>query len=313
MLFPLGFAKRFVDQAHPATTSDVCSVALGGKTALGVLDGAADVRRVDDEGFGDVAGQQRLVTEHVDQAGDAPRVGVDEGQRFRRPLDASIAAGDAQPVVDVFADFLGRERGDVIAQRDALLELAQAVAVEDLRQFGLADEDDLEELLLLGFEVGEQPDLLEHARFEVLGFIDDQRDVVVGGQLAQQERVDRVVQILLGGLGGLQAKLVGDGPQHLGVGQGRIEDQRGFRLGIERIQQGAAEGGFSRADLAGDGDEPFPFADAVQQHVEGDAMVAAQEEELRIRRHIERIFAQSVKFFIHRPISKWRRMIPLFT
>ncbi len=96
-----------------------------------------------------------------------------------------------------------------------MLQLAQTLAVEDLRQFGLADEDDLQQFFLLGFEVGEQPNLLQHARFEVLRLVDDQCDVVVGRQLAQQERVDRVVQILLRGLRRLQAELFGDRAQNL--------------------------------------------------------------------------------------------------
>ena len=74
----------------------------------------------------------------------------------------------------------------MVADRDPLAELAQPLPVELLAQLRLADQDDLEELALIGLEVREQADLLEQLVLEVLGFVDEQDDVVSGGGLVEQ-------------------------------------------------------------------------------------------------------------------------------
>ena len=76
--------------------------------------------------------------------------------------DVAGRAGDAQAMAHVGERVFARQRFQVEARRDALRELAQVVAGEQVAQFRLADQDDLQELLRLGLEVGEQPHLLEH-------------------------------------------------------------------------------------------------------------------------------------------------------
>ena len=66
-----------------------------------------------------------------------------------------------QPVLDVALHLQARQRAQVIAHRDPLAELAQARRVQLLAQLGLAEEDDLQELALVGLQVRQQPYLLQ--------------------------------------------------------------------------------------------------------------------------------------------------------
>ena len=74
--------------------------------------------------------------------------------------DRAVGAGHVEAVLDIVGGILQRERGDVVAHRDALAQLAQVGPREAFAQFGLATQDDLHELVLIGFEVGEQSHLL---------------------------------------------------------------------------------------------------------------------------------------------------------
>ncbi len=60
----------------------------------------------------------------------------------------------------------------MIAAGDALGELPQFIAIQQIAQFGLTDQDDLQQLLGVGLQIGEQPHLFEHLGREVLRLID---------------------------------------------------------------------------------------------------------------------------------------------
>ena len=77
----------------------------------------------------------------------------------------------------------------MVAHRDALAQLAQAALVELLAQLRLADQHDLQELALVGLEVGEQAHLLEQLGLQVLRLVDEEHDVVAGLRLLEQEAV----------------------------------------------------------------------------------------------------------------------------
>ncbi len=55
----------------------------------------------------------------------------------------------------------------------ALGDLAHPPFAEQVSQFGLADQDDLQEFLRRRLEVRQQPDLLQYGRGEVLCLVDD--------------------------------------------------------------------------------------------------------------------------------------------
>src|SRR6185503_17905647 len=97
---------------------------------LEVFDGLVDDTAVDPPLAVGVAGQQAVIAHDVDDArralavlGDPLDRGVGEDPGVARPRDT-----EAMP--DVQARLLGRQRPDVAAQTDALLELAQLGHVE---------------------------------------------------------------------------------------------------------------------------------------------------------------------------------------
>src|ERR1039457_6562803 len=81
-------------------------------------------------------------------------------------------------------------------------------------------------------------------------------------------------------------------------------------MAVELFQQGAAEGGFARADLAGELHKALALADAVEQMVEGFAMLGAVEKKARVRRDVERRLLQAIKLKILSPGRPRRRRRP---
>ena len=79
----------------------------------------------------------------------------------------------------------------MVAHRDPLAQLGQPPAVEPLTQLGLADQHDLQQFAPVRLQVGEEPDLFEQLRFEVLGLVDEQDDIVAPLGLLEQEPVER--------------------------------------------------------------------------------------------------------------------------
>src|SRR2546422_5678889 len=102
---------------------------------------------------------------------------------------------------------------DRAAQRDALLELAQARQLELRLQLGLTDQHDLQQLLARGFEVGQQADLLENRGLEVLRLVEDHHALSTRPTLLDEKGVE------------------GDQPLDPGVGLGLRSEER--RVGKE--------------------------------------------------------------------------------
>jgi hypothetical protein len=124
-------------------------------------------------------------------------------------------------VAQVGFHLVGLERLEVIAPGDALGQLPEVAAVQHLAQLGLADQDDLQQFLLGGLEVGEQPDLLQHVGPEVLRLVDDQH--VAPRRAPRAGRVQRIDQRLEAAVGGhLDVQFVADGEQEL------VRESRGF-------------------------------------------------------------------------------------
>ena len=113
---------------------------------------------------------------------------------------------------------LARQRLQVEARSDALGKLAQVVASEQFAQLRLADQDDLQQLLRLGLEIGEQAHLFQHLGAEVLRLVDDQHHAAPGGVGAQQvviQQVDEFLGVVLGAVRHADAELLADGLQEI--------------------------------------------------------------------------------------------------
>ena len=187
----------------------------------------------------------------------------------------------------------------MVADGDALAQLAQAMFIEPVAQFRLSHQDDLQQFAFIGFQIGKQAHLFEQLPRQILRLVNNQDGVLAIFDLLQEEAVDfghrfQAVQAL-----DLQIQLHGDGFDELIGVQDRIENERGGEGGAELIEQSAAKCGFARADLAGQLDKALSFANAKKEVVKSLAMFGAEKQEPRIGCNVERRFFQSVIVQIH--------------
>ncbi|MNQ85002.1 hypothetical protein D3C85_1001480 [compost metagenome] len=71
-----------------------------------------------------------------------------------------MAAGHAQPVLDIGGDFVALQGAEVVAGDDALRQLPQFRPRQLVAQFRLSQQDDVQQLALVRFQIGQQPHLL---------------------------------------------------------------------------------------------------------------------------------------------------------
>src|SRR5438270_9000354 len=86
---------------------------------------------------------------------------------------------------------------ELVPNRHALIELPQLRRSQQPLQVQLTDQDDLQQLFLVGLQVREDPDLLEHRQWQVLRLVDDEYRTGLRRNQAEQEIVERVDQLLL--------------------------------------------------------------------------------------------------------------------
>ena len=164
---------------------------------------------------------------------------------------------------------VARQRIEVIAAGDALRELAQLDAAEQLAQLRLADQDDLQQLLRFGLEIGEQAHLLEHLGREVLRLVHHQHDAPAVGVRLQQVVAQQVDQVLEAALRARPRTPMPSSSQMASRNSAGV--MRGFRISaisacLRRLrQQRADHRGLAGAHLAGELDEAAGLVDAVDQ------------------------------------------------
>ena len=246
-----------------------------------------------------VAHQQRPVAQGVDHARCAAGVLV-------HPLDGALGkvhrlapARHMNAVGDVLERLLRVERGQVVARRDALVELAQLVERQLLPQLRLADEHNLNQLVRVGLKVGKKPYLLQHLRIQVLRLVNDQHAV-----LAPRRRVEQVDVQLLGQPEqvvrlGVNAEFAVDFAKQLHRAQEGVEDEGHLRVRIKLAEEVAADGRLARANLAGDHDKPGAVFNAEKQVGKGLPVLFAEIQKFGVGREIERFLAQPIECFVH--------------
>jgi hypothetical protein len=250
---------------------------FGGRPAQ---DGARDLRTVFH-----VRAQQRAVAQQVDPARHAMRQAMHQWRERRREWHAD-RAGHGQPVRDVGARFGFAQWPQVVACDHALGQLFEFGARKHRAQFGLADQDDLEQLAFAGLEIGQQAQLLEHVARQVLRLVDHQHVVQALCVRRQQVAVDRIHIPLYARASSdrrhLDMQLVAHGLQQLLRRQARIEDVGQAAVRGHLLDEAAADRGLAGADLAGEQHEAAAAADPVQQVRQCFAVPLAHEQVARI-------------------------------
>src|SRR6266852_1050049 len=203
----------------------------------------------------------------------------------------AVRSGDTQALADVPAGLLESERSGATAKGDALTELAKVMTLEFVFQLGLAGQDDLKELVARSLKIEEQPDFLEGAGLQTLGFIDDEDRGLTGLVAFEQPAIEGEQLVALqGGVAG-DAEIVEDEIEKVIRLDARVEDERGGHLLLgEPIEQAAKLHGFARADFAGEEDQALAGANTVDQLLGSGASLLGEEEETRVRVDFEGIF-----------------------
>jgi len=122
---------------------------------------------------------------------------------------------------------------------------------------------------------------------------------VAAGVDAQQILVEKLevpepVQALCG-----NAELAERSLEELSLGQDRVEDKRGVEGGAQPVEQGAAERGLARADLAGKADKALSMPYPVQLVIKRLGVLSRCQQIARVRRYVEGLFSQAVIVFVH--------------
>ena len=115
-----------------------------------------------------------------------------------------LRPGHAQAVRNVLVGFRLRQRFQVEAGNHALRQLLQLGACQHVAQFGLANQDDLQQLAFAGFRLVSSRNCSNTSDDRVLRLVDDQHIVLAHRVGAQQELVEPVQIGLDRGVGRVQ-------------------------------------------------------------------------------------------------------------
>ena len=139
-----------------------------------IADDVVDHRLVDIPHLFGVGRQQDEIADDVDQTGDAAAVHEDKIEGLGFEAQRLAVPRHLQAVQDVLLDFLAVQGLQVALDADALPQLAQFRLGQQGAQLRLPHQDDLQQLGVARFQVGEHPDLFQGFQGEVLRLVDDQ-------------------------------------------------------------------------------------------------------------------------------------------
>ena len=89
-------------------------------------------------------------------------------------------------MLDIARGFCGRQRIEVVTRDHPLRQLFQLGSGQHAAQLGLTDQHDLQQLAVIGFQVGQQTQLFQHTGRQILRLVDDQHIVFASGVRLQQ-------------------------------------------------------------------------------------------------------------------------------
>lgn len=243
--------------------------------------------------------EQRTVTDDIDEPrdalGDAPHHAQARGSEDRRHGTRHV-----QAVMYIRTGFFRRQGLQVIAAGDALGKLTQVLARQQYTQFRLPHEDDLQQFLAAGFEIGEQPHLLQNLAAQGLGFINNEHHPSAPGVCFQQARVQNIYEFL----GTLfrragDVQFAADAAQEFSNGDARVDNQRRIHAVRQFFQQAAYQGGLAGAHFPGKLNEAAALGDTIQKVGKRFRMLAGQEQVARVRRDAEGIFVEAEISGVH--------------
>src|SRR5215472_5712474 len=256
-------------------------------TVLEVVHRLVDDPAIDTPDLVGVSDQQAVVAERVDETRDPARALGDAGDRRVGEEPEVCRPGDAKSRADVVPRFFRGQGQDAAAKTDALLELAQLRLIQLVQELRLPNEKNLQQLLRIGLEIREEPDLLEGFEAQILSLVEGEHSVLTGPVPLDEEVVqsDQPLDVGLTGLG--DAEVLEHVLENSLEGQGRVEDEGRGAVALQAAQERAQERGLAGTDLAREEDETLVLLDPVQQLCERLAVPRGRIEEARVWRGIE--------------------------
>ena len=253
---------------------------------------------------GRIGTKQGAVTQQIDAPRDAARQHMHAPQRPAAERHRAAQPGHSQAVRNVLLGFLRAQCVEVKARNHALRQLLQRRARHHRAQLWLANQDDLQQLALVGFQVGEQAQLLQHVGFQVLRLVNDEHRVAPGRMRRQQRGIQGVDVVLDGfhprhiGLVG-HAKLVADGAQQFPHGELGVEDVGHIAVLRDLLQKAAAHRGLARAHLACQQHEAAACIQPIEQVGQGLSVPLAHEKIARVRGNRKRRVLETEERGVH--------------
>ncbi len=168
---------------------------------------------------------------------------------------------------DIRFSLFSVQRTEFKSRGNPLVKLSQLGPGQLVRQLRLPDKNNVEEFFFVGFEIGEQPDLLQHIKTQMLRLINHQYGFTTGAMILKKKTVQRVGQLFKPRRGIRQAdlKFLADRGEKVARIQGRIQNNGDVRRVRKLLKQAAVDRGLARAHLARQQDKAAACADPVEQ------------------------------------------------
>jgi hypothetical protein len=245
--------------------------------------------------------EHRVVADGVDQ----PRqpLGILKDQIDGGGIENALGilrAAHAQAMADVAFRLLAGQSPQVEAAKHALAQLPHVVCLKAFAQFGLAHDNDLEQLGVVGFEIADHPHLLERIAREGLGLVEHQHHRLAFGE-APDQKILQAAQQVGGGVVCvvIHLKLTADAAKQIGGADAGVVDSREDDAVVEVPQHQPGHQRFARAHLTGQQDKALALADGVDQRRQRFFVIRGGIEEARIGRVVEGQFTQAEKRCVH--------------
>src|SRR6266480_590984 len=246
------------------------------------------------------AGQQHSIAEQVDAPGDPCARGEDRFERVRHDERHAIPADAFEPMLDVALRVIGVQRTDMARRDHALAQCMRLGALQNRAEFGLSDQEALQQGMRAKLEVRQHAQLFDGLRRQVLRLVDDQQASLALAGMRGEQGLERKEQLRLGKLLRPDSKGGCDHAQRIFRIQLRANETGGDHLlGIQFGEEIANQRRLSGPDLSGDDDESLALMQPVFDKRHRAPVLPAVEVELRIRIELERLSGESVERFVH--------------
>src|SRR6266478_2688899 len=166
-------------------------------------------------------------------------------------------------------------------------------------ELGLSGEDDLEDLLARRLQVGEEPELLEHIRPQVLGLLDEERDVAARLRVLEQELVEALEEDELATAFRRHAELEQGVLEDLVEADRGVQEQDRLGRGSDRVEQTAQQRRLPGAGVADQRDEALARLDPVAEGGQRLLVAVVEVEEAWVGRDVEGGFAKPEVLGVH--------------